>query len=168
LNFADSSITLVSGGINNIYDISGIVRLDDDRYLCSIQNSVIELDKTFTATGIHYDISGVIDIIALPSSMFAYVFTANNIYLLSSKSFEASVSCTDYMLKYQPSIPTVETRPTVVGDNYIGGIRLASRWDAGRFNGGIFNYGYYYSGIFKAGIFRGGVIERCDSFGGNV
>ena len=168
LNFVDSSITLVSGGINISYDISGIVRLDDDRYLCSIQNSVIELDKTFTATGIHYDISGVIDIIALPSSMFAYVFTANNIYLLSSKSFEASVSCTDYMLKYQPSIPTVETKPTVVGDNYIGGIRLASRWDAGRFNGGIFNYGYYYSGIFKAGIFRGGVIERCDSFGGNV
>jgi hypothetical protein len=66
------------------------------------------------------------------------------------------------MLPYQPSTPVTNVSPLVLSTYYIGGIRLASYWNAGTFNRGIFKYGYFNDGNFYKGIFRDGVIKHCN------
>ncbi len=155
-----STLCIIPNSNNN--DIVDITVMDDNRYLCIDNNTnIYELDETFTLTGITYDIPGNNNVIEMigTNSTFVYVLTENNIYLVST--FKSS-NCIDYMLPYQPSTPVTNVSPLVLNTYYIGGVKLASYWNAGTFNRGVFKYGYFNDGNFYKGIFRDGVIKHCN------
>jgi hypothetical protein len=160
LNYLETELCVIL----NSDDIIDITVMYDNRYLC-IDNStakIYELDETFALTGVIYEIPNSDDSIIKmigTNSTYVYVLTDNEIYLVSTLK---SSDCTDYMLPYQPSTPVTNVSPLVLSTYYIGGIRLASYWNAGTFNRGIFKYGYFNDGNFYKGIFRDGVIKHCN------